>query len=80
MTSLCLVFLEPSTEMYLYEHTNLKDEEKVQPIYETSEIVGSAFIRLLIGLVLIFFASTYTFGIMALILLWLSFYSRKIKN
>lgn len=80
MTSLCLVFLEPSTEMYLYEHLKLTDEEKVQPIYETSEIVGSAFIRLLLGLVLIHFASSYTFGIMALLLLWLSFYSRKIKD
>ncbi len=79
-TSLCLVFLEPSTEMYLYEHVKLIDEEKVQPIYETSELVGSAFIRLLLGLVLIHFTTTYTFGIMAVILLFLSFYSRKIKN
>jgi MFS family permease len=80
ITSLCLVFLEPSTEMYLYEHLRLKDEEKVQPIYETSEIIGSAFIRLLLGLTLVHFASTYTFGIMAVILVLLSLYSRTVKN
>lgn len=80
ITSLCLVFLEPSAEMYLYEHLDIQDEEKVQPIYETSEIVGSAFIRLLLGLFLLTFASTYAFGIMAVLLLWLSFYSRKIED
>ena len=80
LTSFCLVYLEPAKEMYLYEKLKISDEEHMQPVYATSEIVGSIVTRLLIGLILLYFSQSISFAFMAIIMGLIAWHARRIKN
>jgi MFS family permease len=79
-TSLFLVFVEPAREMYLYENTAPKDEERVQPVYATAELVGSIIIRLTIGLILVWANETAAYVVMAVIMSCIALHNRSIKD
>ena len=78
--SLFLVFLEPAREMYLYEHISTKDEERVQPVYATAELVGSIVVRLSIGLLLLWANETAAYIVMAAIMATIALHNRTIKE
>ena len=75
-----MVFVEPAREMYLYEKLNRLEEEKVQPVYATSELTGSIFIRLFIGLILIFFQPGVSFVFMSLFMAYLTLIASRVRN
>jgi MFS family permease len=79
-TSLFLVFVEPAREMYLYENTAPKDEERVQPVYATAELVGSIIARLSIGLILVWANETAAYVVMAVIMICIALHNRSIKD
>ncbi len=80
MASFSTAFLEPAREMYLYEKLNTLEEERVQPIYATSELTGSIFIRLVIGLVLLAFQPVVSFVLMGIFMGYLAIRASGIKN
>jgi MFS family permease len=79
-TSLFLVFVEPAREMYLYENTSLKNEERVQPVYATAELVGSLVARLSIGLLLVWADQTAAYILMALLMAAIALHNRTIQE
>lgn len=78
--SLFVVFLEPAREIYLYDKLSPSDEERVQPVYATAELTGSIMIRFCIGLLLVWFSPSLTFGFMALIMGAIAWNNRSIKD
>jgi predicted MFS family arabinose efflux permease len=79
-TSLFIVFLEPAREMYLYEKMKLADEERMQPVYATAELVGSVTVRFTIGFLLVWANQTVAFIVMATIFTLIAFHNRTIEE
>ena len=80
VASLCLVFLEPAREMYLYEKLNKSDEEKVQPVYMSADIIAGTILRIVIGIVLIALSSAASYVIMAISMLVIAWYCRNVED
>ena len=79
-TSLFLVFLEPAREMYLYEKMRPDEEERMQPVFATAELVGSIVTRLAIGFILIWLNPTMAFIAMSFGFAAIARHSLSIKN
>lgn len=77
--SLALIFIEPGSELFIYEGLAPEDEERVYPIYSTAKIAGSILVRLVVSIVVLVFSFKASFVAVGLMMAFLAYRATKIR-
>lgn len=80
VASLSLAFIEPVSDMLLFDSVKKSEQENIIPIFGTSRYFGSLVTRFVVGFVLIYFSPTVTVFAMIAILAIVLFQTRYLKN
>lgn len=77
--SLALIFIEPSSELFIYEGLSAKNEERVYPIFSTARVLGSILVRLAVSLTIVLFTFKASFLVVGLLMAFLAYKATRIQ-